>query len=527
MANFRYEFEPRRDFLFIDIKSNYASIECVLRGLHPLKTALCVMSRADNSNGLILAASPTFKKVFGMSNVGHSKELPFYPESRKFHYKNWYKRPESYDLFGKKIEPDPNYVAYIEYWAKRTHIVPPQMNLYIQKNIEINQIYANFTSPDEIHAYSIDEGFLDITESMDFFYPDIKDKKIQIDRIAKDIQLAVHKQTGLYCTVGMSNCNPVLAKLAMDNYAKKAQNMRALINYEDVEEMIWTIEPLTDFWGIGNKTAQKLNKLGIHSIRDLANANPDLIKREMGVIGLQNYFHANGIDETDIHEKYVRKSTTFSNSQVLPRDYVYQAESEIVIDEMAEQLAVRLRKANKVASEFSLGVGFSENDPRPSIRLTRKINPTNKTALIQKEMREMFRSKYNGGALRHIGVSAGKMVDAPFEVLSLFDEIDDKKKSRQEKEEKIQEAKDNIRKKYGYTMIQKGTVLANGSRAIARSKLVGGHSAGGLEGLNEWQSIEPIATTQPSGNTETEECRSGTPLPPQNLPQPTGITERT
>ena len=223
---FDYSLEPHRAILFEDVKSNYASIECIERGLNPLTTSLCVMSRADNSNGLILAASPTFKKVFGMSNVSHSKELPFLVHNRKFNYHLWHKKHT--DIFGQTVEPDPKYIAEVERWARQTYIVPPQMLLYIQKNLEVINILREITSIDEIHAYSIDESCLDVTESLDFFFPEITNKYEQMDKLAQMLQRKIYHQTGLYVTIGMGD-NPLLAKLAMDNYAKHNSNMRALI----------------------------------------------------------------------------------------------------------------------------------------------------------------------------------------------------------------------------------------------------------------------------------------------------------
>ena len=102
--------------------------------------------------------------------------------------------------------------------------------------------------------------------------------------------------------------------------------MRALIRYEDVPSKVWSISDMTDFWGINVRTEARLNKLGIHSIKELAHADPDMLKRELGVIGLQQFFHANGIDETSLTDKYKRKSVSFSNSQTLPRDYTRKSE---------------------------------------------------------------------------------------------------------------------------------------------------------------------------------------------------------
>lgn len=481
MANFDYSKEPRCAILFEDVKSNYASIECQQLGLDPLTTSLCVMSRADNSSGLILAASPTFKRVFGQSNVGHSRDLPFYPWNRKFNYRRWYDTHT--DFNGVRTEPTPEYVTEIERWARNTYIVPPQMGLYIKYNIQVNKILAEITSMQEVHPYSIDEAFLDVTESLDFFFPDEKDYYKQIDLMAKKLQLEIYHRTGLYITVGMGD-NPLLAKLAMDNYAKKNKNMRALIRYEDVEIKVWTIPEMTDFWGIGEATKKNLSKLGIHSIKELANFNPDILKRKMGVLGVQLYCHANGIDESNVHDIYIRKSVSFGNSQVLPRDYIVQGQIEIVLKEMVEQVAVRLRKAKKEATNFSFFIGFSNNEYRNTIHLSRKCEPTNSTHILQNEVIRLFRERYDEGAVRNIGFSANNLIDEPYHLISLFDEDKSNKEiERQQKEERIQEALDTIRQKQGFTAVQKATVLKYGSRAVARSKLIGGHSAGGLAGL--------------------------------------------
>lgn len=225
-------------------------------------------------------------------------------------------------------------MAFIESWAKRTHIVPPQMALYIEENLRMQKILSGYTSLEEIHSYSIDESFMDVTESINLFYPDIKNKYVQMDRLAQKLQREVLERTGLYITVGMGD-NPLLAKIAMDNYAKHNKNMRALIRYEDVPEKIWTIPKMTDFWGIGKGTERTLNKLGIYSIKDLA--------------------HANGIDETNVRDRHIKKSESYSNSQILPRDYERREEIVLVIKEMAERLAIRLRKGKKLAGGFLYG----------------------------------------------------------------------------------------------------------------------------------------------------------------------------
>lgn len=472
-----YNYEPRRAIFFEDVKSNYASIECVERKLHPLTTSLCVMSRSDNSYGLILASSPKFKEVFGKSNVSRAADLPFLIESRKFNYQRWYAKHT--DIHGQRTEPTLQYVAFIESWAKRTHIVPPQMGLYIDKNIEMQKILSNYTSLEEIHSYSIDESFIDVTESLNLFYPGISNRYKQMDKLAQKLQREVLERMGLYITVGMGD-NPLLAKISMDNYAKHKRNMRDLIRYEDVPSKLWTIEKMTDFWGIGRGTEKALKKLGIHSIKELAHANPDLIKRKLGIVGLQQFFHANGIDETNVHEKYKKKSESYSNSQILPRDYEKQGEIELVLKEMAEHLAIRLRKGKKLAGGLSLYVRSSFNSSMKMIKTSSKIEPTQSTSAIQREIISLFREKYKGGAIREIGVGGFNLSSENIKQLSLFETMmqDD---PWYKKLEALQQAIDEIREKFDFTAIQKASALTEGSRVLERNKMIGGHAAAGGE----------------------------------------------
>ncbi|WP_367783282.1 Y-family DNA polymerase [Streptococcus pluranimalium] len=470
MGYIDYSKEPRSDIAFVDMKSFYASVECIERGLHPLNTSLCVMSRADNSSGLILASSPMFKKVFGKGNVGSAYELPFNFNTRKF---NYYRAEET------GLPTDPKFVSYIENWAKRTFIVPPRMDLYIRKNLEIQKIFQDYAAVNDIHPYSIDEAFIDLTESLNYFIPSKSmSKKDKLDIISAKMQHDIWMKTGIYSTVGMSNSNPLLAKLALDNEAKKTITMRANWSYKDVETKVWNIPNMTAFWGIGHKTEKRMNKLGIYTIKDLANFDPTILKKEFGVIGVQHWFHANGIDESNVHEPYRPKKTGIGNSQVLHKDYVRQEDIELVLREMAEQVAIRLRRKHKKATVIHITVGYSRFENKRSINVQRKINPNSRTTVFQDHVISLFRAKYTGGAIRSIAVRYDGLVDENFAVLSLFDDNE-----IIELEEKLELTIDQLRDKYGYISVQKASALLDNSRAIARSKLVGGHSAGGLEGL--------------------------------------------
>lgn len=470
MTYIDYSKEPCSDIAFVDMKSFYASVECVELGKNPLTTSLCVMSRADNSSGLILASSPTFKKVFGKGNVSRSYDLPFDLNTRCFHYRNAIKAG---------IPVTKESIHFIESWAKKTIIVPPQMGLYIQKNMEIQSIFQNYTSKEEILPYSIDEGFLDLSSSLNYFVKDSSlSKKDKLDLVSSRIQHDIWQKTGIYSTVGMSNSNPLLAKLALDNEAKKTKSMRANWSYEDVETKVWSIPSLTDFWGIGPRMALRLNRLGIHSIRDLALFNPDLLKKELGVIGLQLWFHANGVDESHILEPYIPQTKQVGNSQILPRDYERASEIELVLKEMAEQVAIRLRRLHKKCCLVSLYVGYSRQENERPISCQIKVSPTQSTKALIEAVLYLFRQKYLGLPVRQIGVSYGHFVSEEREMYSLFEEIED-----QVNQESLEKSIDHIREKYGFLSVQKASSLLNGSRVRERAKLIGGHSAGGLDGL--------------------------------------------
>ena len=470
MGIFDYSKEPRSDIAFVDMKSFYASVECVERGLHPLKTSLCVMSHADNSSGLILASSPMFKQVFGKSNVSRSYDLPFDVKTRKFSYYNAKKQG---------LPTNPEYVRYIESWARATFIVPPRMDLYIEKNMEIQHIFQNYASVEDILPYSIDEGFIDLTSSLNYFIPNkTLSRKEKLDMISSKIQRDIWRKTGIYSTVGMSNANPLLAKLALDNEAKRTPTMRANWSYEDVETKVWNIKEMTDFWGIGNRMKKRLNNLGIFSIKELANCNPDILKKELGVVGVDLFFHANGIDESDVHKPYKPKAKGIGNSQVLPRDYFKQSEIELIMREMAEQVAIRLRKRHKKTTNISITIGFSRFENKRHIQTQMKVEPTNNTRLLTNYVLTLFRKKYDEGAVRSVAISYSGLVDESYGLISLFDDVE-----KIEKEERLQSVIDTIRNQFGFSKLQKATALQEASRSLARSKLIGGHSAGGLDGL--------------------------------------------
>nr|WP_281032366.1 hypothetical protein [Peptoniphilus timonensis] len=194
-------------------------------------------------------------------------------------------------------------------------------------------------------------------------------------------------------------------------------------------------------------------------------------------MGLQLWFHANGVDESKLSKPYKPKSKGLGNSQVLPRDYENQDEIEIVLSEIAEQVAIRIRRLKKKASVISIYVGFSYTENKKSIHAKRTIRPSQATRVLQMEVLKLFRERYDGGSVRNLGVTYDNLVDESSTIFDFFDDVE-----AIEREENLDSAIDEIRDRFGFTSIQKATSLVEGSRVIERSKLIGGH-CGGMDGV--------------------------------------------
>ncbi|MDT2756988.1 Y-family DNA polymerase [Enterococcus asini] len=449
MANFDYSLEPKRDILFIDVKSFYASVECAMRGYDPLTTMLVVMSTSDNTgNGLILASSPMAKKVLGISNVTRANNLPNHPDLIK---------------------------------------VPPRMNLYVHENMKINRIFKKYVADEDWLPYSIDESVIDVTASLNLFVPDPDlNHRQKRWRLARIIQRDVYKQTGLYVTIGIGD-NLLLAKLAMDNEAKHNRSLLAEWRYEDVESKVWNIPEITDFWGISSRTKARLYRLGVDTVKQLANLSPyqkSILfngKSGLGAIGNQLYHHANGIDRTILSEESPQiKEKSYGNSQVLPKTYIDQIEIEVVVKEMAEQVASRIRRHGCLTQCVSLFIGASRGEDG-SFHHQMKIPATNNTRKLSAYCIDIFRKHYRGQPIRHVGVTYSRLVFTDSRQLNLFESPE-----KLEAEEHLDQIIDRIRAKYGFTAIVHATSALEGARSIKRAGLVGGHdggSAGGLDGL--------------------------------------------
>ncbi|WP_283622226.1 Y-family DNA polymerase [Limosilactobacillus avium] len=426
-----YANEPAGVFLVIDNKSFYATVECAMRGLDPLTTPLVVMSEAANTGGgLVMASSPMAKQLFHISNVNRKRDIPN---------------------------------------DERLIVVPPRMNLYIEKNLAVNHIFNQYCADEDLLPYSIDESILDITHSWRLFGNNIL-------QVIRKIQRQVKAEQGLVTTVGLGN-NPLQAKIALDIYAKHNREFIGVITNQTVRQKIWTIPNITDVWGINVRTQANLARLGIHNMNELAHCNPFELKRALGIMGTQLYATAWGIDRTNLQETILHKDKSLGNSQVLPRDYAEQDEIEVVIREIGAQVAARLRAHHKQCRGVFLGIGYSlgvvDEDGRTGFAHSLKLSvSTAETATINHQLIFIFEKYWDHRSpVRTVAVSCTRLTDRYGEQLNIFNVPKPTAIS-------LEETMDAIRKKYGKTAIMRANSLKKGGTFIERAGLVGGHNGG-------------------------------------------------
>lgn len=411
---------PRRSILCIDAKSFFASVEAVRRGLDPLEAYIAVVSDVSRAGAIVLASSPRVKSEYHIKTGNRLFEIP-------------------------KRSP--------------IMVVEPNMALYIDVNQAIQNIFRRFVTDEDLHVYSIDESLLDVTASHTLFGP--------AEAIAEAIIKMVKDELGLIVTIGIGD-NPLLAKLALDNEAKKRPPWIAKWTYEMVPETVWKIQPLTAFWGISRGYDQKLKRMGIYTIEALAHANPLLLQKTLGVIGLQLYYHAWGLDASIISQKERPRSKSYSKNQILMRDYYLQAEILMIIKEMVGDVCARLRKHQEKCQEVYVGIGYSDRSLQLGFNARIKlIRPEHSTEIISEAARQEFSKRWKGEPVRSVNITVGKIVSQEIEQLELFYEGEDKKHA-------MDRAVDDLRKRFGKKTIFYAGSMAGGT-FLERADYVGGH----------------------------------------------------
>ncbi len=327
--------EKQRTYLCIDMKSFFASVECAERGLSPFETNLVVADESRGKGAITLAITPKMKAL-GVRNRCRLFEIP----------KN---------------------IDYI--------IALPHMSLYIKYCADIFDIYLDYFSPDDIHQYSIDEAFIDVTDYLSIY-------KLEPKQLAKKIINEIAERTHIPATCGIGT-NLYLAKIALDITAKHCKDHIGMLDEETFKETLWEHRPITDFWNIAKGTANRLARYGIHTMKGIANTPEDLMYRNFGKNAKILIDHANGKETCTIAEikSYKSKSKSISNSQILFSDYDYD-KAHVVIQEMALTGCQRLIREHLIASHVGISVGYSK-DAAPATGGTLKMaNSTNLYSII-------------------------------------------------------------------------------------------------------------------------------------------------
>ena len=413
---------PKRNILCIDLKSFFASCECIERGLDPFKYPLVVANPNQGDGAITLAVTP-YLKMQGVKSRGRLYEIP-----KNITYK----------------------------------IAKPRMNLYIEKSKQVVGIYLDFVAEEDLHIYSIDECFLDVTNYLKMY-------KRTDEELALEILNTIYKKTGLTATCGIGP-NMLLAKVSMDIEAKHNSNNIAKWTYEDIENKLWSITPLSKMWGIGSRMEKNLNKLEIYNIGDLAKSNKHLLKDKFGIMGLELWNHANGIDLSIIKDyKKLAKSESYSHSQVLFKDY-NENNIKIIISEMVDVVVAKLRKNEKLTKCIGLGIGYSKDISGGFHHSIKLDNPTDSAYEILRYSLIIFDKFYEGLPIRKVSVSCGLLEKKENIQLNLFENIEEINN-----EKNINLAIDSIKMKYGKNSLLKATNLLDDSTAIERNKKIGGH----------------------------------------------------
>ena len=489
-------------YICIDLKSFYASVECVERGLDPLKTNLAVADSTRTEKTICLAISPSLKQygIGGRARLFELLQLVKEVNKRRKEENNGRK------FSGKSIDDDE--LKHDKTKELDLIIAPPRMSHYINFSAKIYNIYLRYIASEDIFVYSIDEVFADITKYLKYNHTTPKEF---VTMILKEVV----KETGITATAGIGS-NLFLAKVAMDVVAKHAKadeyGVRiARLDEKSFKEKLWGYRPITDIWRIGKGIASRLEQNHIYTLGDIARCsieNEELLYKLFGVNAELLIDHAWGVEPCTIEsiKSYKPLAKSISTGQVLPYPYSYQ-KAKLIIREMSELLALNLAEKHLVTDQLVLTIGYDISNvtedyhgevkvdfygrkipkhAHGSIHLEEKTSSSRKimdavTKLFEKIIDpDLLVKRINISATGLISVEKEKMI-LKYEQLDIFTnpdtlQIEEKARKKEEREESsLQQAVLNIKEKYGKNAILRGMNLESGSTMIERNRQIGGH----------------------------------------------------
>lgn len=414
-------------FFCIDMKTFYASVECAERGLNPFETNLVVADLTRGKNALCLAISPKMKAQ-GVKNRCRLSDIP-------------------------------NSIKY--------DVAPPRMQLYIDYAADIYGLYLKYFDPSDIHVYSIDESFIDVTSYLGAYKKSPKELAVFImNEIAEKLHIP--------STAGIGT-NLYLAKIALDITAKHAKDHIGYLNEELYRETLWDHKPITDFWQIAGGTAKRLEQYGIYTMRGIANCPEDLLYRIFGINAELLIDHAWGRESCCISDikNYKTKSKSVSFSQILTRDYAYE-EAKTVMIEMAYNGCRELMKRKVITKKVWVGIGYTRDQHESTAAsmklfsasaLPSKLKPAVETAFEKAAIRDI--------PIRRLAICFGDVCDEGCEGYDLFTDW-----NNIEREKSREKAVLEITEKYGKNAVLRGVNYFEGATQRERNEMIGGHRAG-------------------------------------------------
>ena len=495
-----------KTYIAIDLKSFYASVECIERSFDPLTTNLVVADSSRTEKTICLAVSPSLKS-YGIPGRARLFEVV-----QKVKEVNLDRRKKAGFISGEsfndlELRNDPSLaVGYL--------IAPPRMAHYIEYSTRIYNIYLKYVSSEDIHVYSIDEVFIDVTSYLKNYHMSAKE-------LARAMIKDVYDHTGITATCGIGS-NLYLCKVAMDIVAKKSKpdenGVRiAELSEQSYKEKLWDYRPLTDFWRVGRGISKKLEENGLFTMGDIARKSiedEDFLYKLFGINAELLIDHAWGIEPCEMKhiKEYKPENNSLASGQVLHCGYTYD-KARLVVNEMIEQLSLDLVSKQLVTDQLVLTIGydienltntkikrsyqgeivtdpFGRQIPKHAHGTTHLKFQTSSTKLLTEAMLKLFDQITNQNLLvRRINMTAcniiheSKVIKKEVEQLDLFTnyEIEDKKKKQQEieleKEKNLQKTLLNIKKKYGKNSILKVQDLDEDATTKKRNEQIGGHSA--------------------------------------------------
>lgn len=424
--------KPAKSYVCIDLKSFYASVECVDRGLDPLTENL-VVADPDRGPGTICLAITPAMKALGVKNRCRIFQIP-------------------------------NGIEYT--------MATPRMARYMEVSAQINTIYLRYVSAEDLHVYSIDECFIDATPYLKLYRMDAK-------AFAEMLRSKVAEETGITATAGIGP-NLFLAKVALDIEAKKAADGIGILDGESYKREIWFHQPITDIWQVGPGIAHRLARRGIYDMAGICAANSAWLKKEFGKIGEYLLDHAWGQEPCTIKQikGYRPAAHSISNGQVLMRDYSF-SEARTVLREMADASCLDLCSKGLSCGSVSVHVGYARPRLTESGRWgmgsggsTKLSERTDSPHRIAKAALSLFdQHTMENEPIRRLTVALGALQPAKYDQPSLFGSEDSGK------EADLAKASVAVRDRFGKNALLRGTSLKQGATMRERNNQIGGHRA--------------------------------------------------